>query len=180
QTEDDIEDFFAALNITSTETNKIIPKQQEQTAENRLLTCFLDYIKTLSIDFPPTFDLAFHARQCYNEVYAVSDSTIKTDPDKEILTWLNAEYQLFKTIENDRYSTRIQTPFASVEELVESANTMLNRRKSRSGKSLEHRLSEVFSTFCLTYETQAVTEGNKKPDFLFPGKAAYHNTAYNP
>ncbi len=33
--DEDIEDFFAALNISSTETNGIIPKQLEQTSEDR-------------------------------------------------------------------------------------------------------------------------------------------------
>lgn len=177
--DEDIEGFFAALNISSTETNKIIPKQ-EQRAEDKLLSCFHSYIKTLRVDFPPTFDLAHHARQCYNTAYEVTKAKIKAYPDKEILNWLNAEYQLFKTIENDRYSTRIKSPFVSVEELVETANTILNRRKSRAGKSLEHHLAEVFNTFSINYETQAVTEENKKPDFLFPDKAAYHNAAYNP
>ncbi|HEU4573646.1 MAG TPA: EcoRII N-terminal effector-binding domain-containing protein, partial [Chitinophagaceae bacterium] len=36
QTDEEIEDFFAALNISSTETNKLIPKQEEQTAEDKL------------------------------------------------------------------------------------------------------------------------------------------------
>ncbi|HEU4575548.1 MAG TPA: type II restriction endonuclease, partial [Chitinophagaceae bacterium] len=85
----------------------------------------------------------------------------------------------FKTIENDRYSTRIKTPFISVEELVETANTILNRRKSRAGKSLEHHLSEIFQTFSLSFATQAVTEDNKKPDFLFPSKEAYHNPKFD-
>jgi len=178
QTDEEIEDFFAALNISSTETNKIIPKQEE-TAEDKLLHCFLTYLQTLKVNFPPTFDLALNARQCYNGAYSVTAKQITANPDREILNWLNAEFQLFKTIENNRYSTRIQTPFATVEELVETANTILNRRKSRAGKSLEHHLSEVFKTFDITYETQAVTEDNKKPDFLFPNKAAYQNINFD-
>lgn len=178
QTDEEIEDFFAALNISSTETNKIVPKQ-EDTAEDKLLQCFLKYLQTLKVDFPPTFDLASNARKCYNGAYSITAKQITANPDGEILNWLNAEFQLFKTIENNRYSTRIQTPFATVEELIETANTILNRRKSRAGKSLEHHLSEVFKTFGVTYETQAVTEDNKKPDFLFPNKAAYQNINFD-
>lgn len=179
QTDEEIEDFFAALNISSTETNKLIPKQEEQTAEDKLFQCFLAYLKSFSVDFPTTFELALNARNCYNGAYSVTAETITTNPDKELLNWLDAEYQLFKTIENDRYSTRIKTPFTSVEELVETANTILNRRKSRAGKSLEHHLSEVFQTFSLHFATQAVTEDNKKPDFLFPSREAYHNPHFD-
>lgn len=178
QADEEIEDFFAALNISSTETNKIVPKQEE-TAEDKLLQCFLNYLQTLKVDFPPTFDLALNARKCYNGAYSITAQQITANPDREILNWLNAEFQLFKTIENNRYSTRIQTPFATVEELVETANTILNRRKSRAGKSLEHHLSEVFKTFEVAYEIQAATEDNKKPDFLFPNKTAYHNKQFD-
>lgn len=176
--DEDIDDFFAAVNISSTDTNKIIPKQEAK-AEDKLLQCFLAYVETLKVDFPPTFDLALNARNCYNGAYSISAGHITANPDKEILSWLHAEFQLFKTIENNRYSTRIKTPFATVEELVDTANTILNRRKSRAGKSLEHHLSEVFKIFGVAYETQAVTEDNKKPDFLFPNKAAYKNPAFD-
>ncbi len=179
QSDDDIDDFFAALNISSTETNGIILRQFQQTAEDKLLQCFYAFIESLMVDFPPTTDLAARARLCYNNAYGIKPNDIKGNPDKEILGWIDAEFQLFKAIENNRYSTRIKSPFNSVEELVETANTILNRRKSRAGKSLEHHLSEVFSTFQLGYETQVITEGNKKPDFLFPGINAYHNPQFD-
>lgn len=51
----------------------------------------------------------------------------------------------------------------------------MNRRKSRAGKSLEHHLTEIFKIFQLKFSSQAITEGNKKPDFLFPGADSYHN-----
>ena len=143
------------------------------------MRCFLEFLKSLKIDFPSTFELAINARNCYNNSYGVTSQIIKENPDKEILNWLNAEFQLFKTIENDRYLRRIQTRFKTVEELVETANTILNRRKSRAGKSLEHHLSEIFKTFELAYSTQSVTEDNKKTDFLFPNADAYFNLKFD-
>lgn len=177
--DEDIEDFFASLNISSTETNGIIPKQFEQTAEESLIECFLKYIEKLTVDFPPTLDLASNARNCYLNSFGITTNHIKSNPDKEILKWLEAEYDLFKTLENDRYSELIKNPFPSVEELVISANTILNRRKSRAGKSLEHHLEEIFRISELLFETQVTTENNKKPDFLFPNIEAYHNPDYD-
>lgn len=179
QSDEETDEFLAALNISSTDTNCIIPKQFEQTAEDRLLQCFLSFINSLKVEFPATIELATNARNCYNGVYGVTPKLIQANPDKEILGWLDAEFQLFKVLENNRYSQRIKTPFATVEELVETANTILNRRKSRAGKSLEHHLAEIFSTFQLSYATQAVTEDNKKPDFLFPNVEAYLNPGFN-
>lgn len=177
--DNDIEDFFASLNISSTETNGIIPKQFEQTAEESLIECFSKYIETLTVDFPPTLDIASNARNCYLNSFSITANQIKSNPDKEILKWLEAEYDLFKTLENDRYSELIKNPFPSVEELVISANTILNRRKSRAGKSLEHHLEEIFRISELNFQTQVITENNKKPDFLFPNIEAYQNPDYD-
>jgi hypothetical protein len=179
QTDEDIDDFFAELNISTTDTNRIIPEQFEQSAEDILLNCFKAYINSTTIEFPPTAELAINARNCYLEAYNIKPSIIKSHPDREILNWLDAEFQLFKAFENNRYATRIQTTFNTVEELIVTANTILNRRKSRAGKSLEHHLSEVFSTFELMFTTQAKTEGNKRPDFLFPNIEAYQNPNFN-
>lgn len=179
QTDQDIEDFFAALNISSNETNCIIPKQFKLNPENSVIECFKTFLKSLKIDFPSTLDLSTNARNCYNVAHNITPSIIKSNPDKEILNWLDSEFQLFKIIENDRYSKRIQTPFKTVEELIEIANTILNRRKSRAGKSLEHHLSEIFKTFELSFASQTITEDKKKPDFLFPNLESYLNPKFD-
>ncbi|HEY9124851.1 MAG TPA: type II restriction endonuclease [Bacteroidales bacterium] len=179
QTDAEIEEFFAAFNISSGETNRLIEKQIKVTAEDKLLQCFMLYVSTLKVDFPSTIDLATNARNCYLKSFGIKPSQILSHPDTELLNWLDAEFQLFKTIENTRYNVRINTPFSSIEELVECANTILNRRKSRAGKSLEHHLAEIFNSFNLNYQTQVITEGNKRPDFIFPDSESYHNISYS-
>lgn len=177
--DEDIDDFLASLNISSTDINGIIPRQFEESAEDKLLQCFQAFLKILKVDFPTTIELASNARNCYIGSYGITQKIIQSNPDAELLNWVDAEFQLFKVIENDRYSKRILSPFNSVEELVITANTILNRRKSRAGKSLEHHLSEIFNISQLRYSSQAVTEGNKKPDFLFPTANDYHRSAFD-
>lgn len=179
QRDDEIEDFLAALNLSVNDTNKIISKQFQISPEDKMYQCFIAYLKSQNIDFPSTIDLSANARRCYNGAFDINLKSITEDPDGKLLNWLDAEFKLFKTIENDRYSKRIKIPFSSVEELVEIANTILNRRKSRAGKSLEHHLSEIFNQFKISFESQVVTEDNKKPDFLFPGKEAYLNPKFD-
>lgn len=180
QKDEEIEDFLAALNITVNDTNKIIPKQFELSREDKMYQCFITYLKSLKIDFPVTTELSLNARRCFNDAFEIKLNQVINDPDNILINWLDAEFKLFKTIENDRYAIRINTPFSSVEELVETANTILNRRKSRAGKSLEHHLTEVFSLSQVSFESQVNTEGNKKPDFLFPSQEAYLNPRFNP
>jgi len=180
QKDEEIEDFLAALNITVNDTNKIIPKQFELSREDKMYQCFITYLKSLKIDFPVTTELSLNARRCFNNAFEIKLNQVINDPDNILINWLDAEFKLFKTIENDRYAIRINTPFSSVEELVETANTILNRRKSRAGKSLEHHLTEVFSLSQVSFESRVNTEGNKKPDFLFPSQEAYLNPRFNP
>ncbi len=178
-TDDDIEDFLVALNISPTETNQLIPNGLKISPENDLINCFIEFIDSLKVDFPPTVDVATNARNCYNSAYSVNKNVIIDSPDDCIIHWIKSEYDLFKTLENDRYGDLIKNLFNSVEHLVQVANTILNRRKSRAGKSLEHHLEEVFKVANLYFDTQAVTEGKKKPDFLFPSQEEYHNPKFD-
>lgn len=180
ESDDDIEEFFTAFNISSGDTNRLIDKGNVVTAPDQILVCFKNYLQSLKTEFPVTIELAYNARLCYNNSFGISDQIIKNRPDETLLNWLNAEFDLFKTIENDRYSSRIQTPFKTVEELIECANTILNRRKSRAGKSLEHHLTEIFSKSDIKFDAQVVTEENKRPDFIFPGAGYYRDTSYDP
>ncbi|MDD2286295.1 MAG: type II restriction endonuclease [Paludibacter sp.] len=166
--DEDIDDFFSAFGISSTETNGIIPKTTELNTEEKIQLLFCQFIAKLNVDFPPTFDLASGARNIFFEAFHLGKEIVLSQPDKEILNWLKTEFDLFKAIENDRYGEIIRTPFPSVDTLIQTANTILNRRKSRAGKSLEHHLSEVFDIWSLSYTAQPVTEQNKKPDFIFP------------
>ena len=179
QKDDEIEDFLAALNISVNDTNQIIPKQFQISPKDKMYQCFITYIKSLKIDFPSTYELSAKSRNCYNSSFDIKPESILKDPDGKLLSWLDAEFSLFKAIENDRYSIRIKTPFSSVEELVGIANTILNRRKSRAGKSLEHHLTEIFNQFNISFESQVTTEDNKTPDFLFPGQEAYFNPVFD-
>ena len=69
-------------------------------------------------------------------------------------------------------------PFNDCQDLIKFSNIILNRRKSRAGKSLEHHLATIFTAAKLEFEEQAITEDNKKPDFLFPNGKAYHNLLF--
>ena len=95
-----------------------------------------------------------------------------------LLKWTEEEYRLFRAIEHARYGETVAKGFASVDDFIALANQVLNRRKSRAGKSLEHHLAAIFDENKIEYAPQATTEGNKKPDFLFPSEEAYHDMTF--
>ena len=176
ETEDDIEQFLSAFGIGPTETNHMIdtsavlPETQERIAIQK-------FIDTLTVEFPLSDVMSAAARDIQNRVYNHLEY-IRTNPDRKIIEWTNTEYALFRAIEHARYGDKISHGFATVDEFITMANMVLNRRKSRAGKSLEHHLSAIFDGNDIQHTAQAVTEGNKKPDFLFPSQAAYHNATF--
>lgn len=176
ETEDDIEQFLSAFGIGPTETNHMIdtsavlPETQERIAIQK-------FIDTLTVDFPLSDVMSAAARDIQNRVYNHLEY-IRTNPDRKIIEWTNTEYALFRAIEHARYGDKISHGFTSVDEFITMANMVLNRRKSRAGKSLEHHLSAIFDGNDIQYTAQSVTEGNKKPDFLFPSQVAYHNATF--
>jgi hypothetical protein len=88
--------------------------------------------------------------------------------DKLLLKRRQAEFDLYRTLENKIILPRILEGFVSVDDFIKYALSVSNRRKSRTGKSLELNLEAIFRDEKLYFDTQAKTEHGKRPDFLFP------------
>ena len=176
ETEEDINQFLDAFGISPTETNRLIDAGQVQ-EETQERIAIQEFIAGLTVDFPLSEEMSAAARDIQNHVYDHLEF-IRTNPDRKIIDWTNTEYALFRAIEHARYGDAIARGFTSVDEFITMANMVLNRRKSRAGKSLEHHLSAIFDGNEIIYTAQAVTEGNKKPDFIFPSQASYHDMTF--
>lgn len=177
QTDQDIDDFFAYFNLSPEMTNQLIDVKQAYSPEEQLNTSIQD-LCALYNDFPETKHMAQLAREIYNKAHKINDAEICNDPDLQLLKWIDTEYRLFRSFEEKVYAPIYSAPFTNCQELIKFSNVILNRRKSRAGKSLEHHLSTIFTTARLEFEAQAVTEDNKKPDFIFPNGKSYHNLLF--
>ena len=94
-------------------------------------------------------------------------------PDKRLLARRECEYELFRSIEAVAVLPRIKEGFSSVDVFVEYANSVTNRRKARSGASLGLQMSVIFGEEQLPFSYDSISEGRKRPDFLFPSAEAY-------
>ena len=122
--------------------------------------------------FPTTAVFSAFART------AAADVDVIGDPDGSLLRWLEMEELLFYTLERHIVDQRLRAGFlvngkADVDGFVSFSLSVQNRRKSRAGHSLEHHLASVFEAHNLRFDRGGRTEGNKRPDFLFPGTNAY-------
>lgn len=178
ETDEEIEEFLTTFAIDPTQTNRLIDTGRlGLLLGKREELAIKEFINGLTVDFPMSEDMSMASRYIENTVHnRVED--IRENPDRKLIAWTDMEYKLFKALEHERYKDLIFKGFTSVDEFVKAANIVLNRRKSRAGKSLEHHLAAIFDGNEIEYSSQAITEGNKKPDFLFPSQDAYHNLGF--
>lgn len=130
-------------------------------------------IKKFGLVFPKTAIFSSFARRtCKPKI----DPLI--DPDGALIAWMEHEEVLFRTLEREIVQKQLDAGFESVDHFIDFSLSVQNRRKSRVGYALEHHLAAVFEAHQLTFERQVVTENRSKADFLFPGKAQYHDSFY--
>jgi hypothetical protein len=118
-----------------------------------------------AVDFPPGRELTAEAvRRRPGDGQSV---------DRRLIDRYRCEFGLFKVIESSDVLPLVTGGFASVDDFLAVAQTVANRRKSRAGRSLELHLARVFDEEGIRYQTGETTEGNRKPDFVFPSIADY-------
>ena len=98
--------------------------------------------------------------------------------DSRLMRRRDCEYGVFRSVEQAIELQTIQNGFDSVDAFVARANTILQRRKARSGRSLELHVKTILSEEGITHQSQARTESGNIPDFLFPSQEAYNNPSY--
>ncbi|MEO6918656.1 MAG: type II restriction endonuclease [Collimonas sp.] len=130
--------------------------------------------------FPTTREFSTYARA------TLKDIDPRDDPDIVLMTWMEREEILFRTLERYLIADRLSKGFAGnvsagvdVDGFLSFSLSVQNRRKSRVGLALENHLELIFAENGLRYKRTAVTENKAKPDFLFPGVAEYHDPLYD-
>lgn len=103
-------------------------------------------------------------------------------PDDRLIRRRKCEFEIFQSVENALEGPKVKDGFVSLPSFLSLAQTILQRRKSRSGRSLELHAREIFLEEGLVegqhFSHGARSEGDKKPDFLFPSAAAYADSAF--
>lgn len=175
-TDEDIQEFLDSFGLTPAETNRPIELNRVN-SEVREKQAIDNFISSLNGEFPSSSEMSSAARMISYQIF-MGTRKAGTDPDSALLQWMEEEYRLFRAIEHSKYGAIVARGFSTVDDFITLANQVLNRRKSRAGRSLEHHLAAIFDEHKIQYAAQAVTEGNKKPDFLFPSEEAYHDVDF--
>lgn len=122
--------------------------------------------------FPDTGTFSAFARSKSNYSNALTASA-----DDVLFDWYNTEDYLFRLFEEDLLTKRIEQGFTS-DSFIKYALSVLNRRKSRAGQSLENHLGQLLTDNNILFSRTPVTEAKSKPDFLFPGIDYYKDPSF--
>lgn len=127
--------------------------------------------------FPSTIEFSQFARNTIKDVSPLEE------PDKTLLSWMEREEILFKTLEKYLVEEKLKKGFGvngnDVDDFISFSLSVQNRRKARAGFAFENHLLEIFNKNNIRYSQGKVTELNKKPDFIFPGIKEYHNSDFD-
>jgi hypothetical protein len=109
----------------------------------------------------------------------------RDDPDGALMAWIEYEEALFRRLERHIVAARLEAGFveagaADVDGFLQFSLSVQNRRKSRMGLSFENHVEFALTARGIRHERGARTEGNSRPDFLFPGSGPYADPAFDP
>jgi type II restriction enzyme len=173
--EDDIEAIQAALGVQLVDTWGIydrggaVPTESEGECVDRRFTAYAD-----AVDGFPTGD-EFSAETMRSLEECVGG--FRAMPaDALLMRCVEAEYALFRMVERRLCGPEISQGFRSVEDFIETAARIMNRRKSRAGRSLENHAGHVLRSAGIPFDVRPQIEG--RPDIVIPGKREYDDPAY--
>ncbi|RNC71858.1 MAG: type II restriction endonuclease [Desulfuromonadales bacterium] len=100
-------------------------------------------------------------------------------PDDRLMKRRLCEYEIFRSVEEAFELPRIRQGFAGMDDFLAKAQSILQRRKARSGRSLELHTREIFIEEGMQENThfshQPESDPGKRPDFIFPSETFYKN-----
>ena len=133
-----------------------------------------DMLERFNGDFPQTREFSKYARERSNYQNALDGNS----PDDVIMDWYSTEERLHSVLDRHIIEQRFKQGIINADTFIEHAKSILNKRKSRAGQALENHLEQMFLDHGLKYSRTPRTEGNARPDFIFPSIEDYRNPSF--
>jgi type II restriction enzyme len=174
--DEEIEEIQNALGVELLGRCAVYEKGKEVTLETpqecveRLSRKFTETVET----FPETKIFAEKTRciisKCVRE--------IQNQPvDEQLMKWVDTEYRLFRMIERKLCQNEVVRYFKDIDQFLATAQSILQRRKSRAGASLEHHTEHILSAAGIPFTPQS-QKVDGKPDVIIPNAEAYLDPSF--
>ena len=144
----------------------------EQTARSKRTSCHIE-----AGNIPPDWLDKFPSpKEIFNKsIEWGPDDTSQVDD--RLMKRRRCEFEIFQSVEEAVTLPLVRDGFDNLNDFIDTAQTVLQRRKSRAGRSLELHVRQILIEEGFRegrdFSWQPKTEGGKNPDFLFPSEASY-------
>lgn len=126
-------------------------------------------VATIS-DFPRSSFFSDKTHAFFEE--CVGDRKIPLDD--LLIDYYKTEERLFKALENKLFEPRLRGGFRDIDDFTEAALSLLNRRKSRSGRSLENHVDYILNRVGIAHDMRP-NDIEGVPDVVIPSSRHYHD-----
>lgn len=173
--DEDVEDIQAALGVEVTgfwgayEGGKARVETEGQCIERR----FRHFVEGLD-DFPSGNAFSQEAREALPECV---DEFNRFNPDKTLVRCMDTEYKLYRLAERQICQDEIVRVFKDVDDFLKTASSIMNRRKSRAGRSLENHFEYLLQRAEIPHVIRP-PRVDGRPDIIIPSVEAYEDTRY--
>lgn len=172
--DDDIEEIQAALGVGPFERWGVYQHGAPRIeTENQCLDReFRQFAAPLS-DFPDGAAFSAAARRILEECLR-NFRTLSADD--LLMKSVETEYKLFQIVERQVCQPEVTRLFRSVDDFLQTAARLMNRRKARAGRSLENHVEYLLEQANIPHTMRPKIDG--KPDIVIPSEKAYNDPAY--
>jgi type II restriction enzyme len=171
--DDDIDELQAALGVEIVDTWAVYKKGAAPPVETEnecIRRKFRKFANAVS-EFPSGLDFSRHTLTSLEA--CISD--FKEGPsDIRLMRCVEQEYSLYQLVERKLCAPEITRIFRSVDDFIATANSILQRRKVRAGRSLEIHVETVLRDAGVPFDPQPKAVDGI-PDILIPGAKEYND-----
>jgi len=173
--DEDIEAVQSALDLQILTTWGVYEKGRLpviETEDQCIDRHFRSFVERLT-KFPKSSTLSEATRAAVDDCI---EQFVTRSLDYQLIKWIDLEYHLFRMLERKVCQEQVTQLFKDIDDFLQTAASIMNRRKSRAGFSLENHVEYLLGKSSIPFDSQPDVDG--KPDFLIPGAAAYRNFEY--
>lgn len=173
--DEDIEDIQAALGVELTgfwgayAGGKPLVETESQCIERR----FRQFVEDLE-EFPT--GNAF-SQETLESLQECVEQFNHLNADKTLVRCVDAEYKLYRLAERQICQNEIVRVFKDVNDFLATASSIMNRRKSRAGRSLENHFDYLLRKAEIPHVIRP-SDVDGKPDIIIPSVDAYKDNRY--
>lgn len=175
-TDDEIDDIQISLGVEIVEGWALFP-QIDQEAEFDQDVCinnwFRVWVEEITI-LPTVSEFSDYTRETL--IHCIQNYQTKMCDDK-LLLLIENEYRLYKIAERKVKQAEINRLFRDIDDFLRTANSILQSRKSRAGKSFENQVTSLLEENGVIFVKQPTVD-NTRPDIIIPSVEAYYDDAF--